>query len=137
MLYVKKLDPRALLPTVQHPGEDLGYDLYCLEDTEIAGPSRVRTGIAAYYENYNEKYGLLIRDRSSMAAKGFFVVGGVVDYGYRGEIMVMLSGSGQIAAQTKIAQAIPLPVMTYAGIHEVDVFAPTMRGGNGFGSSGA
>jgi dUTPase len=30
---VKILHPRAKAPTVAHPGEDLGYDLYAVEDT--------------------------------------------------------------------------------------------------------
>jgi len=36
MLKVKKLSPAATLPTVAHPGEDIGYDLYSAEDLTIA-----------------------------------------------------------------------------------------------------
>ena len=35
MLKVKKLHPDAQLPTVAHPGTDLGFDLYALEDTAL------------------------------------------------------------------------------------------------------
>ena len=42
MLKVKKLHPEAQLPTVAHPGTDLGFDLYALEDTALppASPSK-------------------------------------------------------------------------------------------------
>lgn len=48
MLKVKKLSPEATLPTVAHPGEDIGYDLYSAEELTIAarGASGVHTGIA-------------------------------------------------------------------------------------------
>ena len=35
MLKVKRLSPGAILPTVAHPGEDIGYDLYSCEDFTI------------------------------------------------------------------------------------------------------
>ena len=31
MLYCKKLDENAKLPTVSHPGEDLGFDIFSIE----------------------------------------------------------------------------------------------------------
>lgn len=161
MLKVKKLDPRAILPTVANPGEDLGYDLYALEDTILrhGEVTKVRTGIAAWEKNYRatlaERYGLILRDRSSMAAKGISVGGGVIDAGYRGEIVVMLTlhnkgcireiepGGNyrrfaygyQIKAGDKIAQALPIRVMTdqVVEVSDIDV---TARGADGFGSTG-
>lgn len=93
MLKVKKLDPKAVAPTVANPGEDLAYDLYALEDTtvRINNVTKVRTGIAVACIIGKKSYGLLIRDRSSMAAKGIATTGGVVDSGYRGEVMVLLN----------------------------------------------
>ena len=37
MLKVKRLSPDAVLPTVAHPGEDIGYDLYSAEDITLGG----------------------------------------------------------------------------------------------------
>lgn len=147
MLQVKKLDSNAKLPTIEHSGEDLGYDLYALEDTILLHnePTKVRTGIAAYFApnffNFNE-FGLLIRDRSSMASKGITVSGGVVDAGYRGEIQVILTDYTKrddmlylIKAGDKIAQMIPIPV--YADtVEEVEELPEASRGEKGFGSSG-
>ena len=95
MLLVKKLHPNAKLPVVTHVNEDLGYDLFSLEDVVLPAltPVKVRTGIAARSsKNSNwEKEGLLIRDRSSMAAKGIMVSGGVIDCGYNSEIAVIMT----------------------------------------------
>jgi dUTP pyrophosphatase len=156
MLSVKKLHQEAQLPTVNHPGADLGFDLYALRDTPLkyGVPVKVRTGIAAHYEKavtwsdvFSEvkpkQHGLLIRDRSSMAAKGITVSGGVIDAGYRGEIVVLLTWANRDGMHTceikkgdKIAQMIPIPVMTDCEVKEVEVLPESTRGANGFGSSG-
>lgn len=146
MLKVLKLDQRATVPTVANPGEDLGFDVYALEDIALPAniPIRVRTGIAVHYERAEspeEKFGLLVRDRSSMASKGVLATGGVIDAGYRGELLVLLTsyGSGNsfaIKAGDKIAQLIPLPVLTGAGVMEVEALSASSRGQGGFGSTG-
>ena len=82
VLRIKLLDPRAKAPTVAHPGFDLGYDLYALND-EILRPGysiAVGTGIAI---EFNPHWGGLIKDRSSMALRDITVSGGVIDSGYR------------------------------------------------------
>lgn len=147
---VKRLHPHAKMPTVAHPGEDLGYDLYCLEDIalEAGVVTKVRTGIAVSAGFMDgEEYvpcGLLLRDRSSMASKGVTLSGGVIDAGYRGEIVVLLTYRPHLTdihqlhylpAECKIAQAIPTPVLT-GGQFEVDELEEGARGDKGFGSSG-
>lgn len=141
------LDPRAILPTVAHPGEDLAYDVYALETVKVnpGQPTKIRTGIAAAFDlshvrKEGPKYGLLVRDRSSMAARGFYISGGVVDAGYRGEIIVIMNldytpgeGGKIINAGDKIAQLIPLPALT--GKEVADFEEKTERGTKGFGSS--
>ena len=89
VLRVKLLDPEAKAPTVAHPGSDLGFDLYALEDVvlEPGVMVRVRTGIAV---EGPEGYGFVLGDRSSMAARGVTYAGGRIDAGYRGEILVCL-----------------------------------------------
>lgn len=137
ILQVKRLNPDAKLPSVAHPKEDLGYDLFALENARIAPQqhTRVRTGIAAYQEGH----GLLIRDRSSMADKGLFLVGGVIDAGYRGELVLVFAthrfDTYQIKAGDKIGQMIPLPVLT-GEVVEVEELPESSRGEGGFGSSG-
>src|ERR1035438_7159205 len=127
MLRVKRLEVGARLPVVAHPGEDLGYDLFALDGAVLAPRAtvRVRTGIAveARDPKTGAPLGLLVRDRSSMAARGIATTGGVIDAGYRGEILVLMTNLGDAAVELnageKIAQMIPVPVLTGA-IEEVD-----------------
>ena len=143
MLRVKKLDPAAKLPVVAHPSEDLGYDVFALESVELAphARARVRTGIAveARDPNTGAPLGLLVRDRSSMAAKGLATTGGVIDAGYRGEILILITNLGQaaitLAAGEKVAQMIPVPVLT-GQVEEVETLEASARLEKGFGSSG-
>lgn len=140
-LKVKKLDPTATLPTVAHPGEDLGYDLYALEDVQL-NPGRmtpIRTGVAVEYVG-GLKMGFLVRDRSSMASQGVAVFGGAIDAGYRGEVKVIMFRMGgsifDIHKGDKIAQLVPIPVYAYGGVVEADDLSNSGREDKGFGSSG-
>jgi dUTP diphosphatase len=144
MLLVKLLEPGATLPTVAHPGEDLGYDVYSLNQVWLyrGKMERVRTGIAvAAYEVHmkHTPLGLILKDRSSMAGKGVHTHGGVIDAGYRGEIMVSMTTINQlpymIEAGAKIAQMVPVPVLT-GKVLETDDLGGSKRGQKGFGSSG-
>lgn len=143
MLRVKMLDPGARLPVVAHPGEDLGYDVFALESALLAPRAivRVRTGIAveARHPVTGAKLGLLVRDRSSMAAKGIATTAGVIDAGYRGEILILMTNLGEglveIKAGEKIAQMIPVPILT-GHVEEVPSLEDSARDDRGFGSSG-
>ena len=143
MLRVKLLENGARLPVVAHPGEDLGYDVFGLEVTVLAPRAtvRVRTGIAveARHPQTDAPLGLLVRDRSSMAARGIATTGGVIDAGYRGEILVLMTNLSdavvELKAGEKIAQMIPAPVLT-ASIQEVENLEDSARAAKGFGSSG-
>jgi dUTP pyrophosphatase len=102
---------------------------------------RVRTGIAVEARNAETgaPLGLLVRDRSSMAARGIATTGGVIDAGYRGEILVLMINLGETAVELKagekIAQMIPVPVLT-GMVEEVESLEDSARAEKGFGSSG-
>lgn len=143
MLRVKRLAPGARRPEVAHPGEDLGYDLFALEGLvlEPHATVKVRTGIAveARHPETGAPLGLLVRDRSSMAARGIATTGGVIDAGYRGEILVLMTNLGDAAVELrageKIAQMLPVPVLTGL-IQEVESLEASARAAKGFGSTG-
>jgi dUTP pyrophosphatase len=143
MLRVKLLEPAARSPIVAHPGEDLGYDLFALEATLLQPRAtvRVRTGIAveARHPHTGHPLGLLVRDRSSMAARGLATTGGVIDAGYRGEILVLMTNLGdatvELKAGEKIAQMLPVPVLTGDVVAVADL-EDSARLAKGFGSSG-
>src|SRR5580704_3830031 len=107
MLKAKKLSPHAILPSVAHPNEDIGYDLYSAEDVEIAarGAAGVHTGIAI---EFVPPAGGIIKTRSGLARKRLMCNAGVIDAGYRGEIIVLMENFGDqpyaIRKGDKIAQ---------------------------------
>ena len=142
MLRVKLLSPHAKAPTVAHPGEDLGYDVYSAVTLTIAakGHAIVSTGIAVECSSASgEQMGALLRDKSSMAARRLVLTGGVIDAGYRGEIRVLMENLGdapaEIRAGDKIANLIPYPVLT-SEVEVVEELGDSRRQAGGFGSTG-
>jgi dUTP pyrophosphatase len=138
-LRVKRLVATAVLPTVAHRGQDLGYDLYAAEAITIParGMGKVKTGIAV---EFTSGHGALLRDRSSMASRGLAVTAGVIDAGYRGEIQVIMHNLGPedvtINAGEKVVQMIPVRPETWFAVEEVEDLTETVRGAKGFGSTG-
>jgi dUTP pyrophosphatase len=142
MLRVKLLSAAAKAPTVAHPGEDLGYDIYSAETIALEGRSHaiVSTGIAIECTSpTGEPMGALLRDKSSMAARRLVLTGGVIDSGYRGEIKVLMENLSDlpatIRAGDKIANLIPYPVLT-GEVQVVEELNESSRKAGGFGSSG-
>jgi len=137
-LKVKKLDPGAKLPTAAHAG-DLGCDLFALSDAVIPprGQAGVRTGVSL---EFPEGWGGIIKDRSSMAAGGIYTSAGVIDAGYRGEIIVLMRNENgaefHIRAGDKIAQIIPQKAVDWEIVEEKQLSA-TARSAGGFGSTGS
>ena len=140
---MKRLEAGARLPEVAHPGEDLGYDLFAQEGATLAPRAtvKVRTGIRveARHPQTGAPLGLLVRDRSSMAARGIATTAGVIDAGYRGEILVLMTNltdaAVELKAGEKIAQMIPVPVLT-GSVEDVETLEESARAEKGFGSSG-
>lgn len=98
----------------------------------------IRTDIRLVETGIN--YGLLYRDRSSMAVKGITVSGGVIDAGYTGELKVLLTNHNKVnytvKAGDKIVQMIPIEVKTNVDIVEVNELPTSKRADLGFGSTG-
>jgi dUTP pyrophosphatase len=142
MLRVKLLSPTAKTPTIAHPGEDLGYDLFAAESVTIAprGHAVVPTGISIEVTaDDGTPMGALVRDKSSMAARRVITTAGVIDAGYRGELKIVMENLGdtvaEIHAGDKLANLIPYPVLT-TPVEVVEELAESTRGAGGFGSSG-
>jgi len=142
MLKVKFLRPGAKAPTVAHPGEDLGYDIFAAETVSFAarGSALVPTGIAVELTSKTgEPMGAILRDKSSLASRRLIVAAGVIDAGYRGEIKVVMENlaetPAEIRAGEKIANLIPYPVLTDE-VKVVEELGTSNREARGFGSSG-
>ena len=148
-LYFKKVDPRAELP--QQRKGDVGLDIKCLEDFTIPPGKtvKIKTGLMLAKSPESTVDGsifLKIEDRSSMALKGIFTHGGIIDPTYRGEFHVILHNSSDedyvATAGQKIAQGIVYNAMfnyqwNFLTCIETDEVEETARGVGGFGSTGA
>jgi len=140
-LRVRRLDPRATVPTRAHAG-DAGYDLYALEAARLEPGERqaVSTGIAIALP---PGHAGLVLPRSGTAMKhGIALVNapGLIDEGYRGELRVLLLNTDRehafaIAPGDRIAQLVII-APALPEVVETDDLDATDRGAGGFGSSG-
>ena len=135
---VKKLTENAKTPTKAYDG-DLGYDLYSIETVVIKPnekPKTIRTGISL---ELPMGYGCFIKDRSSLASEGLHILGGVIDNGYRGEILIKIVNLSDkpitLVEGSKIAQFVIIPIFDF-GVVEVNMLSDSERNEKGFGSSG-
>ena len=122
-IFVKKLDPRAVVPTTAWVG-DVGFDLYALEDVTLE-PNETKvigTGLALTESPQHLIIGarvvavpfLKIEGRSGLASKGVFPIGGIVDPTYRGEIKVVLhNGSNKDPCFLPATKAVAQIVIYY------------------------
>jgi dUTP pyrophosphatase len=135
---IKKLHKDAKLPTHGHPG-DAGMDFYAIE-TVIFPPRkqmRVQTGVAV---EIPEGYVGLIWDKTSVSFNmGLKIMGGVIDAGYRGEIIMSLFNTLDkkviIEKGHKIAQML-IQKFEHCEIIEVQEISETVRGAGREGSTG-
>ncbi len=138
ILKLQKLRPDAVAPTYAHPG-DAGMDLYAVEKVVIRPGmlAPIPTGIACQLPRGCVG---LIWDKSGLSLKhGLKVMGGVIDAGYRGEIVVTLANLSKkpvtFEAGHKIAQMLVQKVHQPA-VRVVKALAASARGSRGFGSTG-
>lgn len=86
-----------------------------------------------------EGYMLQILQRSGLASKGLIPIGGIIDNDYNSEIVVILLNTSDdyifVNNGDRVAQ---MAIRKYyqAEFDIVDELEPTVRGGNGFGSTG-
>jgi len=137
-LKVKKINNEAKIPTKGHPG-DAGIDFYTTETVIFppGGQMRVPTGIAV---EIPEGHVGLIWDKSSVSFNlGLKIMGGVIDAGYRGEIIMnFLNTSNKevlLDQGQKIAQLI-IQKFEDCDIVEVSELTDTVRGIGREGSTG-
>ena len=135
---VMKLDAGAIIPKYAKPG-DAGMDLYAVSESfDDHGNYVYGTGLAM---EIPEGYVGLIFPRSSISktAHSLRNAVGVIDSGYRGEIMMKFDinthNSPVYDVGDRIAQII---IMPYPQIEFEEVFelADSERGSGGFGSTG-
>ncbi len=137
-LNFKKIHPQAKSPIKGNPG-DAGIDLYTNEEVifQSGEQKRIHTGIAM---EIPDGYVGFIWDKSGISFKqGLKIVGGVIDCGYRGEIivsMINLSNEVQtISLGQKFTQII-IQKFEDCILQEVDFLSDSERGEGREGSTG-
>ena len=134
---IKKLKNNARMPK-KYDENDAAYDLYSSDETNLLSEQTklIHTGICM---EIKRGYYAKIESRSSLASKGIFATGGVIDSGYRDEIMVILNNispdSFKIKVGDRIAQIIFHRVEPFDLIEVGRLDKKNDRGG-GLGSSG-
>ena len=133
-----KLDKGAYEPIRAHE-TDAGLDLRAMEDQIVpAKESAVfRTGV--HVKLPKGTAGVLM-SKSGLNVKHDITSTGLIDEGYNGEILVKLYNHGEydykVKAGDKISQLVVVPVL-YESVEIVDdLEQESVRGNNGFGSSG-
>lgn len=136
-----KLTGDAELPRHAKPG-DAGMDLRSQRAVEIMPRGTVMVGTGVHVEIPKGYVGLVF-PRSGLASnRGINLTNnvGVVDSGYRGEIMLPLYNAGYSPAAVskgeRVAQLVIVPFATCECV-KVDELGESERGETGFGSSGA
>lgn len=135
---IKLLTEKAKKPTKANK-TDAGFDLYSLDNIVVPNQSRqvIRTGVSL---EMPDNLAGLIWPRSGLAVKqGIDVLAGVIDAGYRGEIMVCLYNTSK--HDVNIEQGDRIAQIIFQEVPEISMFLSESlnesdRGDGGFGSSG-
>ena len=136
-LKIMKISEYAHLPT-KHDLNDAAFDLYASEDNEILPKATAITHTGICVEIPTGFFGK-IETRSSIAKQGIFCTAGVIDSGYRGEIMIVMNNLSEktyhIKQGDRIAQMVIYRVEEFK-IIEANTLDNNLDRGGGFGSSG-
>ena len=140
--FAKLLDT-ATIPTGRE--EDLGVDFYYRDKSTriVTLPPhevvKLSTGIIIAMD---KDYGMILKERSSLGSKGIAVRAGVIDSGYRGEVIVCLENTTDNNVNVDLTKAIAQGVLIpnpKKGIEEYtmdEIMAiDSERGAGGFGST--
>lgn len=122
----------------KHTRGDAGYDLYVKEDTWIFPliPKKIPLDFSC---EIPELYFGFLTSRSGTSSEGIFVVPGIIDQTYRGELAAITVRLGflpkKIKKGSRISQLIFLPYAE-ANMNRCFELNETERNAKGFGSSG-
>lgn len=137
ILKFQLLDKNAKLPVYDHE-DDAAFGIFSNE-SKLLNPMEIHPIATGISSEIPKNYFVSIRDRSSMAAKGLHVLGGVIDAGYRGEWKVVMINLTKEKYEIKIGDKIAQGIMqdsTQPVIKQVKTLTSTKRGDKGFGSTG-
>ncbi|MFH0840649.1 MAG: dUTP diphosphatase [bacterium] len=136
-IQVERISPTAKLPTRGH-ANDAGLDFYSNEETLLLqGENKaIGTGIKIAIP---DGYVALVWDKGGIARAGIHTMAGVIDAGYRGEVVIEIinlsKDSYKIKPGQKIAQIL-IQEVSLPEIEETKIDDQTTRGAGKHGSTG-
>lgn len=147
-LWLRRTHPSAILPAKSHES-DVGFDLFSIQQGRIfpGETAAVDTGwrlssmgcdlVPPLFTAYAK-----IEQRSGLALKSVFPVGGIIDPGYRGQLLVLLHNSSysddyDVSIGDRIGQLVFYVVPASCKVFETgDEPTESDRGTAGLGSTG-
>ena len=119
---------------------DAGYDIIANEE-KVVFPGTRELISTDLYMAIPEGWVGVIKSRSGLSSKHSLDIGaGVIDPGYTGEVKVLMINNGddwyRVRAGDKIAQILIIPCYPSNEVVRVDNLEDTVRGSNGFNSTG-
>jgi len=132
---IKKLKENAVIPSYAHVG-DAGMDVVALTKTLTDKFVEYSTGLAF---EIPKGYVMLIFPRGSVTKKDLILANsvGVLDSGYRGELIIRFRVTGKESYEVgeRVAQIMVIPYPEIE-LEEVSELGETARGEGRFGSTG-
>lgn len=155
-----KVNDKATIPSKRH--EDAGYDIYTTDKDIVLQPHETVAFHTGLVSEFSPSWVGIVKERGSTAKYGLSIRSGVIDSGYRGEWLIMISNVsdkivifsddqvishhlGMVADKEvmfyplskAIAQVIflPVPQLKIAEV-ELEDLSNSERGEGKFGSSG-
>lgn len=144
LLQIRKSDVSTNYTTKELDGENAGFDLYVPETVTFAPGERKFLGMgvsAAVLEDTSvAPYWLL--PRSSLSKTGLMMMNsvGVIDKGYRGELIAAfwntLDKEVTVKKSDRLVQIVSRDMKSFSEVRVVDSLPESLRGEGAFGSTG-
>ena len=138
MKYYSTLDGNLFKQNYSDAGLDICSSMYVV--IKPGESALISTGL---YLEIDEGYVGILKSRSGLSVKYNLEVGaGVIDSSYRGEVKVHLYNFGKtdyfVMPKDRICQLLTIPISLdiYDKVHSLDELTETIRGIDGFGSTG-
>ena len=84
-----KINDKAIIPSKRH--EDAGYDIYTTDKDIVLQPHQTVAFHTGLVSEFSPSLVGIVKERGSTAKYGLSIRSGVIDSGYRGEWLIMIS----------------------------------------------
>lgn len=134
-----KVEQLGIFPTIRTAyANDVGHDLPVASYTEVRPGTKVQLRHNLAVAIPEGAFGLILPRSSTFVRTGLVVIPGVIDPGYRGEVMTIIHNpTNSVVFLTEgdyVSQILILPYLP-ARFYDTKKLPPSERGERGFGSS--